>query len=174
MKINILRIILILLLLCTFFIIFGFSSQDGETSGGISRNITNKILQLSNRYNNLEQKEQVFYRTEKVIRKIAHFSIYTLVGLLLMGLLNTYKIKENWKIILSVLLGMIYATSDEIHQGFTPGRSPKITDVYIDTLGVILGIVLILLVIKIYDKSITKILQNTTKNVMRKMLKKNI
>ena len=158
MKINILRIILILLLLCTFFIIFGFSSQDGETSGGLSRNITNKILQLSSKYNNLEQeeKDQVSDRTEKIIRKIAHFSIYTLVGLLLMGLLSTYKIKENWRIMLSVFLGMIYAISDEIHQGFTPGRSPRIADVYIDTLGVILGILLILLFIKIYERILQK------------------
>ena len=158
MKINILRMILILLLLCTFFIIFGFSSQDGETSGGLSRSITNKILQLSSKYNNLEQeeKDQVFYRTEKIIRKIAHFSIYTLVGLLLMGLLSTYKIKENWRIMLSAFLGMLYAISDEIHQGFSPGRSPRIADVYIDTLGVILGILVILLFIKIYERILQK------------------
>ena len=156
------------MLLFTFFVIFGFSSQDGETSGGISRNITNKILQFSNKYNALEQeeKEQIADRTERIIRKIAHFSIYTLVGLLLMGLLSTYKIKENWRIILSVLLGMIYAVSDEIHQSFIPGRTPQITDVYIDTLGVVLGVLLILLFIKIYDKYVTKILQKTTKNVM--------
>ena len=168
MKINILRIILILLLLCTFFVIFGFSSQDGEASGGLSRNITNKILQISNKYNALgqEEKEQIANKTEKIIRKVAHFSIYTVVGLLLMGLLSTYKIKENWRMILSILLGMIYAVSDEIHQSFIPGRTPQITDVYIDTLGVVIGVLLILLFIKIYDKYVTKILQKTTKNVM--------
>lgn len=168
MKINIVRIILILLLLSTFFVIFGFSSQDGETSGGISRNITNRILRFSNKYNTLdqEQKEKIANRTERIIRKIAHFSIYTLVGLLLMGLLSTYNIKENWRIILSVLLGMMYAISDEIHQSFTPGRTPKMADIYIDTLGVILGVLLILLFIKIYNKCITKILQKETKNVM--------
>ena len=168
MKINILRIILIILLLCTFFVIFGFSSQDGEASGGLSRNITNKILQISNKYNALgqEEKEQIANKTEKIIRKVAHFSIYTVVGLLLMGLLSTYKIKENWRMILSILLGMIYAVSDEIHQSFIPGRTPQITDVYIDTLGVVLGILLILLVIKIYDKYMTKMLQNMPKNVI--------
>ena len=158
MKINILRIILILLLLSTFFIIFGFSSQDGENSGGLSRNITNKILQLSNKYKDMgqEEKEKIADRTERIIRKIAHFSIYTLVGLLLMGLLSTYKIKENWRIILSVLLGMIYAVSDEIHQSFIPGRTPQITDIYIDTLGVVLGVLLILLGIKIYEQILQK------------------
>lgn len=33
MQKNVLRGILIVLLLCTFYIIFGFSSQDGEKSG---------------------------------------------------------------------------------------------------------------------------------------------
>ena len=167
MKINILRIILILLLLCTFFVIFGFSSQDGEASGGLSRNITNKILQISNKYNALgqEEKEQIANKTEKIIRKVAHFSIYTVVGLLLMGLLSTYKIKENWRMILSILLGMIYAVSDEIHQSFIPGRTPQITDVYIDTLGVVLGILLILLGIKIYEQILQKYYKNITKSV---------
>ena len=66
----------------------------------------------------------------------------------------------------AILLGMLYAISDEIHQGFSPGRSPRIADVYIDTLGVILGTLLILLVIKIYDKYMTKMLQNMPKNVI--------
>lgn len=154
MKVNILRIILILLLLCTFFVIFGFSSQDGKTSGGLSRTITEKILQISNKYNNLEkeQKEKVADRTEKIIRKTAHFSIYTIVGLLLMSLLSTYHINEKRRIIISIILGMLYATTDEFHQSFTPGRAPKLTDIYIDTLGVILGTLIILLVIKIYKK----------------------
>lgn len=154
MKINILRAILICLLLGTFFIIFGFSSQDGETSGGISRQVTETILEKSNKYNNLtkEQKNKVSHQTEKVIRKIAHFSIYTLVGFLLMGLLSTYKIKNKWRIIITIIIGILYASSDEFHQSFSPGRTPKITDVYIDTLGVLLGTLLVLLFKEIYNK----------------------
>ena len=93
MQKNVLRGILIVLLLCTFYIIFGFSSQDGEKSGGISKRITDFILEKSSKYNSLEisEKEQVNKRTERVIRKIAHFSIYTLVGFLLMALLSTYE-----------------------------------------------------------------------------------
>ena len=43
MKLNIIRTILIILLLCTFYIIFGFSSQNSTQSAGISRKITNII-----------------------------------------------------------------------------------------------------------------------------------
>ena len=162
--VNILRIILIMLLLCTFFIIFGFSSQNGEQSGGISRKISETILKVSSNYNKLEEEEKeiVLYRTESIIRKIAHFSIYTVVGFLLMGLLSTYKLRDKWRMIITIVIGILYAISDEFHQSFSPGRSPKITDVYIDTLGIILGVLLVILIRMIYKKIKTKYCENVT------------
>ena len=154
MKKNILRIILILLLLGTFYIIFGFSSQDGEKSGSLSRRITEKIVPLIpqiQKENEIE-KENIMNTMESIIRKMAHFSIYTAVGLLLMALVSTYNIKEKNRLIISLTTGIIYSTSDEIHQSFVPGRSPMITDIVIDTMGVILGILLIILGKKIIKK----------------------
>lgn len=163
-KINILRMILIILLLCTFFIIFGFSSQNGEQSGGISRKISETILKVSSNYNKLEEEEKeiVLYRTESIIRKIAHFSIYTVVGFLLMGLLSTYKLRDKWRMIITIVIGILYAISDEFHQSFSPGRSPKVTDVYIDTLGIIVGALLVILIRMIYKKIKTKYCKNVT------------
>ena len=66
-----------------------------------------------------------------------------------MGLFETYNLKE---IGYSLIIGIIYASSDEIHQCFTPGRGPLLTDVMIDTMGVLLGILLVILVIKIHEK----------------------
>lgn len=155
MQKNVLRGILIVLLLCTFYIIFGFSSQDGEKSGGISKKITGFILEKSSKYNSLEQmkKEEVSKRTERIIRKIAHFSIYTLVGFLLMALFSTYEsIKRKYQIYISAIIGILYAISDEIHQSFTPGRGPKITDVFIDSLGVFFGMAVILLIVEIINR----------------------
>lgn len=154
MKKNVLRIILILLLLGTFYIIFGFSSQDGEKSGSLSRRITEKIATLIpqiQKENEIE-KENIMNTMESIIRKMAHFSIYTVVGLLLMSLVSTYNIKEKNRLIITLTAGIIYASSDEIHQSFVPGRSPMITDVVIDTMGVILGILLIILGKKIIKK----------------------
>lgn len=154
MKKNILRIILILLLLGTFYIIFGFSSQDGEKSGSISRRITEKIatfIPQIQKENEIE-KENIMNTMERIIRKMAHFSIYTAVGLLLMALVSTYNIKEKNRLIITLTTGIIYASSDEIHQSFVPGRSPMITDIVIDTMGVILGILLIILGKKIIKK----------------------
>lgn len=154
MKKNILRIILILLLLGIFYIIFGFSSQDGEKSGSISRRITEKIatfIPQIQKENEIE-KENIMNTMERIIRKMAHFSIYTVVGLLSMALVSTYNIKEKNRLIITLTTGIIYASSDEIHQSFVPGRSPMITDIVIDTMGVILGILLIILGKKIIKK----------------------
>ena len=157
MKIKIFRIIVLLLLIGTFFIIFRFSSQNGTQSKGISTKVTEAILEKSSKYNQLDKKKKkkVFNRANAVIRKIAHFSIYTLVGLLLMGIMTRTKLKDKRRILITVVIGIIYATLDEFHQSFSPGRTPKITDIYIDTLGVILGILLVLTAREIYNKYIT-------------------
>ncbi len=148
MKLKILRIVLIILLLGIFYIIFGFSSQNGEKSSGLSKKVTEmiveKILKTSK-----EDKPRIMNRLEGIIRKLAHFSIYTILGLLLMGLISTYNIEEKKRIYITMIIGILYASSDEIHQSFIPGRSAQVTDVMIDTMGVALGMCLILLLLKI-------------------------
>lgn len=150
MKKNYFRIIILALLLGTFFLIFGFSSQDGEESGGLSSNIAEFILKQVH-HEEIENRQIILKRIESVVRKIAHFSIYTLVGFLLMALISTYDLEENKRIIISLCIGVLYATSDEIHQLFVPGRSGQITDVILDSMGVLLGIMLVLTVLKIKE-----------------------
>ena len=43
-------------------------------------------------------------------------------------------------IIISLIFSVLYAISDEIHQGFTAGRFPAIQDVVIDSIGALCGI----------------------------------
>lgn len=148
---NFLRAILLILLLVTLFLIFGFSSQDAEESGGLSSSIAKFILKQINN-DKIEDRQPILERTESIIRKVAHFSIYTLVGLLLMSFVNTYDLKENKRIMISLCIGALYATSDEIHQLFVPGRSGQITDVILDSMGVLLGILIVLTTLELYKK----------------------
>ena len=152
MKTILFRIIMAILLICTLITIFQFSNQNGTESKGISTQVTKFILQFSPKYQKADEKEkaQIQNDTNAIIRKIAHFSIYTLLGLFMMGIMTRTKLKDKWRICITLGFGIIYAILDEFHQSFSPGRTPKITDVYIDTLGVILGIFLILLIRKIY------------------------
>ena len=150
MKLNIIRTILIIALIGTFSTIFGFSNQDSKTSGGISQKVAEFVIKFIPSIQQAErnQREEVIDRTESVIRKIAHFSIYTLVGFLLMSLMGTYKIKEINQIGTSLIIGVIYASTDEIHQAFIPGRGSQITDVILDSLGVLTGIFISMLLIE--------------------------
>lgn len=148
-KIIILRIILIILLVIVFINIFGFSSQNSEQSGNLSRTITLKITQNIKTIQNLEngQKEQTLNIIETVIRKVAHFSEYTIVGILLMSLISTYNLRQKNRFLISIGIGFLYACSDELHQLFVPGRSAQFTDVLIDTSGVFMGCIIVFLMI---------------------------
>ena len=145
MKINILRAVLAILLIWTFITIFNFSNENAEKSSSKSQAITEAITKNVKSIQKLEKnkKAEVISKVESVIRKIAHFSIYTLLGILFTALLSTYKIETKRKLIIALLVGAFYAFTDEFHQSFVPGRSAEITDVMIDSLGVLFGSLII-------------------------------
>ena len=60
------------------------------------------------------------------------------------------KEKVTDRIAVSLIIGVIYASTDEIHQVFVPGRGPLITDVILDSIGVLTGIFIVMLVLKVY------------------------
>ena len=77
------------------------------------------------------------------IRKLAHFLEFCSLGVLL-GWRLSMNLKTKW-ILPTLLSGASVACVDEFLQHFSPGRAPRITDVGIDTSGVLLGISLLAL-----------------------------
>ncbi len=68
------------------------------------------------------------------IRKLGHFTEYFVLGLLLARALAN----GGWQLrhaVMAVVLAALYATTDELHQIFVPGRTPAAGDVLIDTMG---------------------------------------
>ena len=70
-----------------------------------------------------------------IVRKLAHFTEYFILGILLCNLMNCY----GKKAIYAIVICIIYAISDEVHQYFVPGRDCRIIDVIIDSFGGIVG-----------------------------------
>lgn len=149
MKINILRIVFLILIIANSVIIFGFSSQNGEESGSLSQKIITIIADI---FNVQENRETFLDIGEQIVRKLAHLGIYTSLGIWSIAFILTFNIKLKWQVIITIIWGIIYAITDEFHQTFSTGRHASINDVVIDTFGVILGLLLVLLVIKIYYK----------------------
>ena len=155
---------MLILLGLTFISIFNFSNQDGKASSGLSKKVARKIVEVFPYTKNLSEKtkNKIVEKTQPIIRKGAHLSIYTLVGIFIMSFISTYKIHLKYKFLISILVGLVYASSDEIHQSFIPGRTASIIDVGIDTAGVFLGIILVLIIISVY-KALTE--KQTTNNI---------
>ena len=142
--------------------IFKFSSQDGQTSSGLSRKVARKIIDVFPYTRSLSEntKIKIVEKSQPIIRKGAHLSIYTLVGILIMSFISTYKLHLKYKFSISILVGLIYAISDEIHQSFIPERTASPIDVGIDTLGVFLGIIIVLIIISVYKALMEKSISN--------------
>lgn len=151
MNLKIQRIIFGILTAITFITIFIFSNQNGEKSGSVSRDFTKKVIEILHIDKNLNEieKENLIENSQFIVRKLAHFTIYIIAGINLYGFINTYNIENKYKMIGALLVGIIYATSDEIHQMFSGERTPAVMDVFIDSCGVLFGINMFLITNKI-------------------------
>lgn len=103
-----------------------------------------------------------------IVRKCAHFTEYTLLGISLLFTIREYcRLQQAGKLFkkkagfppegakqksgfpfkkktaaAAWCTGTLYAISDEFHQIFIPGRSCEVRDILIDSLGILTGIVL--------------------------------
>ena len=147
------RIIFLIILLLTCIVIFKFSSQNGIESSSVSRKVTEYFVELVSRIKVMNEGTKMMYitRLEPYVRKLAHFSIYMVVGFSIMGFFCTFDMRNKYKLLWSLLIGITYAITDEYHQSFIPGRSPRVFDVCIDTFGVLIGIFVMIFIIIIVE-----------------------
>ncbi|NFU57017.1 VanZ family protein [Clostridium botulinum] len=117
-------------------VIFNFSKDPAEVSNGKSGLVINFITVLGIDVNGMFGK-----MTNFIIRKIGHFTEYFVLCMLIVFSLKN-EVKNNKKYIISIITTFLYACSDEIHQLFVPGKSGRITDVLIDTVGGIIAILI--------------------------------
>ena len=122
------------------FIIFSFSSDNGNKSTEKSDSVIIVLCEkfFGRKLSNVEKEKYINYLVVP-IRKSAHFLIYALLGLLIISFIKEYTLLSKRSIIITILLVLFYACSDEIHQLFVPGRSGEILDVFIDTTGGLVG-----------------------------------
>lgn len=148
-QIKVVKIILIIIWMIT---VFRFSNQGGTESSSTSAKVTKVIVDVVVNDKKEENKVQFANKIEKVVRKFAHYTIYTIGGVLIMNYAYTTDKTKKQQTFGSLLFGTFYAVTDEVHQYFVPGRSARVFDVGIDTLGVITGIIIFTIIISIINK----------------------
>ena len=144
MKKYIIRFIFLVLIILNSLVIFGFSAQNGEKSGSLSKSIIIKIADILN-----VKEENFIEKGEIVIRKMAHFGIYTLLGIWSMAFISTFELKRKNQIIITLIWGILYASTDEIHQLFIRDRNGSIADVVLDSFGILFGTMIVVGILKL-------------------------
>lgn len=133
-----------ILLVLLYLLIFAFSGQDGEESGSLSSMISEKCAELLNAISGKHWTQNVIESMatyfEHPIRKLAHFSEYACMGVLLYGVWRPWKERNRKLYLLIVLWVFVSAGADEFHQLFVPGRYGCFADVVLDTCGGAFGL----------------------------------
>ena len=86
--------------------------------------------------------------------KLVHFLVYAVLGVLFLIPLAEARLSQvtMGKAGMAVFLSALYGAFDEVHQAFTPERTPDVRDLLADALGAALGVVVILLLKVIVKK----------------------
>ena len=113
-------------------VIFLFSNQDSSVSSRQSGTVVEFIQSLGS---SLGEDLLTF-----LTRKAAHILVYLVLGVLVYNLVRTYGLSRKRTVLISIVVAFGYATFDEVHQLFIPGRSGELRDVLIDTAAASIGV----------------------------------
>ena len=149
------KVVKICFLVLWMVLIFSFSNQkDVDSSkvsdGFIDRTVV-KIYKIFNENITKEKENEIIEKYTYPIRKLAHYTLYFILGILSFLVVKDYSINKKL-IIYSLLICFLYACSDEFHQLFIIGRSARVLDVIIDTFGSFCSIS----IFYIFNKKISK------------------
>lgn len=150
-------IVAAIFLVFLYILIFFFSGQDGEASGSLSHQVTEVIVEevqtIARKEWSAETRALLISYWEHPVRKLAHFSEYTAMGILVFLTLWTARKRSGkkgclWNALI-ILWVFLSAALDEWHQTYVSGRCGNWIDVLIDTSGGCFGLALSLLTGKI-------------------------
>lgn len=123
-------------------LIFAFSAQGEDGSNSASYGLSDIVVRIiTPDFESLADGEQAYrlWQVNVVLRKLAHFFLYTILGMLLHFTTGFIKRKPRLQLGIALLLGLLLSALDEFHQYFVPGRTARLLDVGIDFLGILLG-----------------------------------
>jgi hypothetical protein len=157
-KLYPLRIVFAVLTVLCMVGIFMFSTDNSDASSDKSGTITETAVEVFVKdYDSYspDKKLDIFNEAEHIIRKIAHFAIFSALGFcasMTAGKRRLFSKKSG----LVLVFCFLYACTDEFHQYFVPGRSSQFTDVLIDTGGALAGMLASLMITWIVSKIVKK------------------
>ena len=130
-------------------VIYMLSDTPAVESTNESLSFTGMLLDLVSRFIYVDpaKRDMIIIAMEPHIRKIAHMTEFGILFLLVLIPAVLFIKKLSLRTGITLLITLLYAVSDEIHQLFVPGRSGMLRDVVIDFLGALIALGLYLVII---------------------------
>ena len=75
-----------------------------------------------------------------ILHKAGHLAVYAILAALIAWALDVPGAARSRTWTVAVVACLVYAATDEVHQGFVPGRHSTPVDVAIDMFGALLGL----------------------------------
>jgi VanZ family protein len=138
--------------------IYSLSAENGSVSSTRSENVTEWIAQEVNEHIQTEKEIEIVEKFKALVvryspyegweanvRKLAHFSLYFVLGALVWLILSALGAKPGLKWFLAVLAAFAFACTDEYHQLAVDGRTMSWLDVGIDTFGAFCSVTILTL-----------------------------
>jgi len=118
-------------------LIFALSAQPVAKSNGLSEKVTRMVVETAEKVS--PKADFNLAKMNHLVRKNAHFFSYLVLGVLMANAFKISGSKRPKVFLVSFLLCVFYAISDEFHQLFVPGRGAQVMDVIIDSAGAMVG-----------------------------------
>ena len=97
---------------------------------------------------NENNRESMIEAVQFPIRKAAHMTEYAIFSIFVMIALIVDGIKGVRIPVISAVIAIAFAATDEFHQTFVPGRYGCVLDVLIDAAGSIIGLIIVYIIYK--------------------------
>ncbi len=137
----VIRVTAVLLVVFFSFFIFFMSGEEGEESTALSMQVSLFIIETLDSLHliTVPDGEAVAYASsiQFYVRKAAHITEFALLTFSIMAIYFSYRRLTLRTIVLSVLFAVLFAAADEYHQTFVPQRCGCVTDVCIDSIGIV-------------------------------------
>ena len=144
-KIN--RIFFGAVLIAWMTMIFTMSAMQAPASGQMSTRIARTAVEaFVPGYSDAsaDMQSDILFSADHFVRKTAHFTEYMLLGVFAALFFFCYEWSSKSRIFAALLVCMVYAVSDEVHQIFVLGRGPMAGDVFLDWAGSAFGVMMVL------------------------------
>ena len=127
--------------------IFCISAKTSDHSSEVSSGVTETLITTANFLFHWEMDGSAILelvdKWENTVRKIAHATEFFLLTMSLFLWFDYF----DWNIwkhsFIAGITAVLYAASDEFHQLFVSGRAGKISDVGVDSMGVLVALLMI-------------------------------